>query len=1192
MERYEVRVKFDEIRKLSDIGDYKQAMNIADTVDWDRVRNIGMLSVAGEVYERCRYYEDCRAIYERIYQIQPQSRINVYKLANVSVKLKDFDVAKEYLEEYKDIAPYDPNVIVLTYKIQKGQGADVSELIKILEKLKEKDYHEKWAYELAVMYAEAGEEEKCASECDNIFLWFGEGRYVYKALKLKSFFRTLTTAQENYIKNASRRPEGADETVRRAAEAADETEAKQSRFMELQKEAASADIGSEDAKAKLRDMEQARDEAIDAYREAKAAALLNEASSERELEEEAESETEDQQMLGEMKMPTFNLPVMEKFKAPVWQISEENADKTNNVPGMEFIDESENEQQIKFEDFGYTDVTDGSQEELSEYYGEEESPDMDLAEMEAAASVSEEEIPSSESAVKYDTMEELLTHADDMKSDDLANSLAALISGKGEAQDRADARNASRGVSSSKSIQNVINRIWTRSAVRKSSEASRYEVDPLIDGTDDIEVETMTPSRYDTLNLQKDLANSINHILNATDKSEIDKTIAVMDRRMLKNNILKYAEASGKDEPEEESKEVLSEMIEESFDTDSVDAFEQKKEKIFDVLEQEIDGQIRLIMEMEVEDTDIPGQINIEDYIHEQEQAQLEEAKKQAIRIAGDYMEQVTKAVPYIAEEEAKVYLADSQKELLERARNLMESNHPDPEEIDSVMKSLTMMTAYANEKASDHHEGSIIDAAVEAKAVVAAVEGSKNGEPVSEESEEIYAEPEAESREVPELIEADVEAGNPAEAEESDKTEGYQEVEESSEAEESGLTEEPASEDWSLPEIEETDGEIQLIEQETEDQTEAEKEPENSRSTGYTKNLTEDFSKIFSDQALMPGVDQMAGMIEESMKIEDTPEEQEKDIEIDDIPEEQEKDIEMDDIPEEQEKDIEPEISDETREMMSENKEKLMDSIADIAPKEVDDLDKEEAKTQVVPMNDQQWEIMDYFMNVPEIEKQIADFIEKQHDRFTNIAVCGSAGSGRASLALRLYKSIRVNNSALPNQTLKVDADSLNRKSVAKIYEKIGKGIVLIEHAGMLSEVAATELTQAMIASKGSIFTILVANTERMEKLFEAHKDLKELIQYRFVIPEYNMDQFVDFGKNYALSYGYVIDDIAQLAFYSAISAKKTKNRLVTLQDVKYIINEAILNNESRSNKLFRGLGSKNKDRDGNIILREKDFM
>ena len=340
MERYEVRVKFDEIRKLSEAGEYKHAMDVADTIDWDRVRNIGMLTVAGEVYERCRYYEDCRAIYERIYEIQPQSRINVYKLANVSVKLKDFDAANGYLKEYREIAPYDPNVLVLTYKIRKGQGAELPELIRILEQLNEKDYHEKWAYELAVMYAEAGEREKCANECDNIFLWFGEGRYVYKALKLKSFFRTLTTAQEQYMNAVSHKPAGAEETVRKAAETADETKEKQSRFMELQQEAAGADADSPAGQEALRDLEQARAEAIDASREAKAAELLNEARSEEEREDAAAAETEDREMLGETKFPTFHLPVMEKIKAPEWRTSMPEPDRSENVPGMEFIDES------------------------------------------------------------------------------------------------------------------------------------------------------------------------------------------------------------------------------------------------------------------------------------------------------------------------------------------------------------------------------------------------------------------------------------------------------------------------------------------------------------------------------------------------------------------------------------------------------------------------------------------------------------------------------------------------------------------------------------------------------------------------------------------------------------------------------------------------------------------------------------
>ena len=320
-----------------------------------------------------------------------------------------------------------------------------------------------------------------------------------------------------------------------------------------------------------------------------------------------------------------------------------------------------------------------------------------------------------------------------------------------------------------------------------------------------------------------------------------------------------------------------------------------------------------------------------------------------------------------------------------------MESKDPDPNEIDAVMKSLMMMTAYANEKASDPHDASVIDAAVEAKAEMAA------------EKAKVHA-PETKA---PELIE--------------------------------------------IPDIPETVAAMDAI-----DMVELSNIPETS---------------VIPETAEVPETMEVREAAEMQAASETPAPEKAAAVAAVSAAAAAAADISAETIPEEtvSEETI-PEVSEETREMIHENKEKLMDSIADIAPKEVEDLDKEEAKAQVVPMNDEQWEIMDYFMNVPEIEKQIAEFIETQHRRFTNLVICGRAGSGRASLALRLYKSIRVNNPDLPNQTLKVDADSLNKKSVLKVYEKVGKGLILIEHAELLSGVAVSELIQAMNNTKNSI--------------------------------------------------------------------------------------------------------------------------
>lgn len=1093
MERYEVRVKFEEIKRLADKRNYQAAMEVADTVDWDRVKNMGMLCQVGEIYERCRYYEDSKAIYERAYRLQPQSRVTIYRLANVSVKLKDFDDAEEYLEEYRNIVPYDPNVLVLTYKIRKGQGAELTELISILENLKDKDYHEKWAYELAVLYAEADEEEKCAKECDNIFLWFGEGRYVQKALKLKSLFRTLTTEQDRYLKTATSDPVGAAETMERGDAAVKETAEKQKEFMQLQKEVGQIDAKSESGMEKVRDMEDAREMAINASREAKAAELLNEAMMEKQMEEEIVSEKEEQEMLGETKFPTFNLPIMDVLKAPVWK--NEQAETNDNVPGMEFIDISSGVEEPESAATAEPEMVTKSEsiEEARERilsYGRESDSDLQPDTYDIKEEISEPaDEPEEAQNIQYTNMEELLTHADEMKSDDLANSLAMILSGKVEEEEEVTEPEYD---NPARKLQNVINRIWTRSATKKPAKVREYEPDPEIDN---IEIKHEAPNRYDTLNLQKDLANSISHILNATEKDEIEKTIAVMDRSMIKSNISKYTATS--EEPAEETKEEFD-WEAELGDVISEDTRKKIQEyDMFDSLEQEVDGQIKLLIEeVSAEETDIPGQINIEDYLFEQEQEQLEEAKMRAIKIAGEYMEQVSIAAPMIAEEEAQKYLADSQKELLERARALMESTTPDQEEIDSVMKSLAMMIAYANETVGKNTQ--------------AEVSKEKDEESVSE---ALAVLPE-------ETILADV----------SDEADVISELEEAEESEDSGEAEE-------IAESEETEVEPVSMEEETVEAAE-------------TETVV-------------------------------TPEE----IQIEDI---------RIDLPESIAAELleVPEVSEETLEMMSENKKEFMDSISDVSAKEIEGIDKAKASKQVIPISDEQMDIMDYFMNVPEIENQIVDFIENQHNKFENIIICGKTGSGRASLALRLYKSIRLNNPDLPNQTLKVDADALNKKSVLKVYEKISNGIIIIEHAGLLNEVAVCELEEAMKKFEGKIFTIIIGTEERINALMENHKTISNMCKYKFVIPEYNQDQYVDFAKSYAYSYGYVIEDMALLALYSELSAIKTKNKIITLQDVKLIINDAILNNEKKAKKIFGGIFSVKKDREGNIILREKDFV
>ena len=175
---------------------YDEAADIADTINWNKVKNVNGLVKAGEVYEKVQRYEESREVLLMAYDRSPIGRMIIYRLAEVAVKMKDFQAAQDYYDEFVEIAPHDTLKYVLRYDIQKAQGASYEELIPILEELKEQEYTEEWAYELAYLYHKAGMSEKCIDACDELVLWFGDGPYVERALELKMLYQPLTKTQE------------------------------------------------------------------------------------------------------------------------------------------------------------------------------------------------------------------------------------------------------------------------------------------------------------------------------------------------------------------------------------------------------------------------------------------------------------------------------------------------------------------------------------------------------------------------------------------------------------------------------------------------------------------------------------------------------------------------------------------------------------------------------------------------------------------------------------------------------------------------------------------------------------------------------------------------------------------------------------------------------------------------------------
>lgn len=196
MDKYEYNLKLDQIKALSAEEGYMSAAEIADSINWNKIKNVNTLVKIGEIYEKAERYQNARDILLMAYDRSPIGRMIIYRLAEVAIKMGDYDAATEYYDEFVEIAPHDDMKYVLRYAIKKGQGASFDELITILEEYKDEEYTEEWAYELAYLYHKAGKADKCIDACDELILWFGDGPYVERALELKMLYQPLTKAQE------------------------------------------------------------------------------------------------------------------------------------------------------------------------------------------------------------------------------------------------------------------------------------------------------------------------------------------------------------------------------------------------------------------------------------------------------------------------------------------------------------------------------------------------------------------------------------------------------------------------------------------------------------------------------------------------------------------------------------------------------------------------------------------------------------------------------------------------------------------------------------------------------------------------------------------------------------------------------------------------------------------------------------
>ena len=196
MDKYELSIKEDKIKKHAEKKDYATAAKIADTIDWSKVKNIKMLTLVSQIYERVKNYTEAKNVLLLAYDRVPVGRRMLYKLCELCVKAGNLDEAEDFFEEFQEIAPNDISKLILAYQIEAARGEPLEKLITILELYRKNEFEEKWAYELAYLYHKAGRVKECVQLCNEIILWFSVGPYVDKALNLKMQYEPLTPVQQ------------------------------------------------------------------------------------------------------------------------------------------------------------------------------------------------------------------------------------------------------------------------------------------------------------------------------------------------------------------------------------------------------------------------------------------------------------------------------------------------------------------------------------------------------------------------------------------------------------------------------------------------------------------------------------------------------------------------------------------------------------------------------------------------------------------------------------------------------------------------------------------------------------------------------------------------------------------------------------------------------------------------------------
>ncbi len=1192
MDKVEYKIRSDEIQSLIGEGNYAEAVKVADTIDWKRVKSVSMLCTISDLYKINRRFEESKDILLMAYDRHPTGRKIVFSLCELSIKMGEFVQAVEYYKEFVRIAPRDTGRYILQYRLYEAQEVSLEERIAVLEEFKKHDYTERWAYELAYLYHRVGLTTECIEECDEIFLWFGEGRYVMKALELKALHEPLSAEQKDrYVKYKQSHGGIVDKSIITEKDEVGRDEARTVEIKQPTKELPPVN-GDLSAPSMVNRQLKAPEDELGQTREFKASDMPRQTharpvTAPTQPEEDKPVRRDPYEIvyphISEIKEPSVDVSTYNTMN-----LQESLAESLREVIG-------DSDSSIRDKDIDAAtkslDQTGAVQPITEEIYDDDDTPPTQ--DMSAAARHIQDAYGSyvyngvSDDTGSYDSYDEEEPAEDDTSS------------WSADAEDAKDGDWTSSGYAEGNGADDAG---WDNSAYPEDGNTAGWDAGEYTENLENTGYNSAYDTGYypaqDPYQSQDRYDDSITSEIPTDGMQEL-----FFDTRPQMGIEIKYGGNGpilGEEKISENQTElpimattqddVIPEAPEpgpnpviqpfKSFDYDErpledevpgavihPNANYQMHNHFESMLTQDYDGQISLAVEPEPEvEKQITGQISITEYLQDweqfkkdQQQKQLERVKQRVADETGDMFSEFDEKTKAGLQEKIEKAISDAiKKESYTRASGRSDWSRDKEDVINTA-----------------------VDEVISQNTAELAAEELQNLEDYAEydneyEGNEYYGPEESgfESSDETSYHEGEETASEYAVGEAGEFTDSFQavadesvaagDVTESAEAESRTLSGDESVE----PKETEAPGtytqELQKIEAEY---AEGKSEEETAQSESTSAETGQ--AQAVSEQNASPAEEQKKEIASETEEA-GTPDTNK----------------------------TEGAASEDKKEDDGEAPKAAAahrDSVSQADDHKRRHIGNRELEERVRSMTPEEKELFGPYIHHKKSRRQIINAIDNLNmDAFSgNAIVTGEEGAGTVNLAKGLIKAMQASDSNFSGKVAKITANTLNKKSTTSIFDKLADGALIIQRAADLTDETVGELIKILQSYTRGLVLVMEDSKEDMDKFLDRNPSLKPSFNVRVDIEALDDDSLVAYARQYALEKEFAIDNLGILALHTRISERQTLDHDVTVSEVKDIVDDAIYYAEKRSFGHFVDvLVNKRYDENDMIILREKDFM